>query len=109
MLSVRTSTAIAFEIFEIFEMTKFWTLRAFEGLKARSFRNCRILILITYSSLAILKPSKFRQLGDYDSVERSEISTSNARRFRRCPTYGDFHVERSQISLVQKLRMVRAF
>ena len=45
-LCVRTFDSDCFQIFEIYELTKFWTLRAFKGLKARSFRNCRFLILV---------------------------------------------------------------
>ena len=83
------TTAIAFEIFEIYELTKSWTLGAFETVDIKP-------------SSAILKRLKFRQLnvGDFDSVERSEILTvSNARRFRQFRTLGDFDsFERSEIS-----------
>ena len=107
-LAFEPLTAIAFEIFEISELTKFWRLRA------RSFRNCRILILVMWPSSTILKRSKFRQPGDFDSVEHSELSNtlltnlSTARRFRHCRTLGDFHsVERSEISTVSNAQSCR--
>ena len=125
------STAIAF---------KSWNLQADESIKApsvqrfeaRSFRNCRFLILVILPSSAILKRSTVWQLWDFKDlkaiavegsnaklsksvqrrtlwdfdVERSELPTSNALRFRR-RTIIDFDVERSEISTSNAQRFRR--
>ena len=131
-LCVRTFDSDCFQIFEIYELTKFWTLQAFKGLKARSFRKCRFLIFVISPTSAILKRSTVRQLWDFIDlkaisvegsnakpsksvrrrtlcdfdVERSELSTSNALRYRR-RTLRDFDVERSEISTSNAQRFRR--
>ena len=93
--------------FEHSERSKVWKLGAFETvdflsslsnlrqrfLSVRRFESSEIS-KIWKQSLSEVRTQRFQKTFD---VEHSEISTSNAFRFR-CRTLGDFHVERSEIS-----------
>ena len=68
-LTFEPSTAIAFEIFEISDLTKFWTLRAFEGFESMELsKRC----LAFDSDFEAFKAST--QLGAFKSFECSELT-----------------------------------